>query len=165
MPAAPIIDLASLDLTQEVVTKSGLEEYLQQRGSFAMLDGVLVSDPEAGVVVAYKDIRADDWWAADHIPGRPMFPGALQIEAAAQAASFEYTAHRLNVGAGGSHGERFVGFGGVDNVRFRGVVTPECRFIVAVRLLKHSSRMFRYDAQGFVDQKMVFAGEVLGVTF
>ena len=36
-------------------------------------------------------------------------------------------------------------------------------FVIAVSLLKHSSRMFRYAAQAYVDRKLVFEADVLGV--
>lgn len=160
MPTASLIDFESLDLTRVVVDQETLKGFLKQRHRFLMLDGILHEDVEERLIVGYKDIRSDDWWAADHIPGRPMFPGALQIETAAQISSYDYSAHRLD----GEFAEgKFVGFGGVDNCRFRGLVQPDCRMIFAIHLMKHSRRMFRYQAQGFVDQQRVFEAEILGV--
>ena len=89
-----------------------------------------------------------------------MFPGALQVALAAQLSTYDYMAHRVDPS---EVGQRFVGFGGLDKVRFRGVVEPDCRLIVATKVLKVSKRMFRYQAQGFVDRTMVFEAEVLGV--
>ncbi len=89
-----------------------------------------------------------------------MFPGALQIEVAAQLSAYDYAAHRLD---GKVPEGVFVGFGGVENVRFRRLVEPDCRLIMGIRLLKSSRRMFRYEAQGFVDREMVFQGDILGV--
>lgn len=160
MASEPVLDFASLDLSNVRLDSSGLDPYLQQAGRFRMLDGILHDDVEGKLVVGYKDLTGDDWWAADHVPGRPMFPGALQIEAAAQISTYDYLAHRVDTG---NVGQRFVGFGGVDKARFRGQVLPNCRLIIATHLLKASRRMFRYLAQGFVDEKMVFEAEVLGV--
>ena len=161
MPIAPpLFDFDEVDLSTPVVGREKLDEYLRQRNRFEMLDGVLHEDVEGKVIVGYKDIKGDDWWAADHIPGRPMFPGALQIEVAAQLAAYDYAAHRFPEKV---PDDIFVGFGGVDNVRFRGLVEPDCRLLMAIHLVKSSRRMFRYTAQGFVDQDLVFQGDIIGV--
>lgn len=162
MAATPILDLSAIDLTQVLVGPRDLDPYLKQSGRFRMLEGVLHEDVEAGVLVGFRDIRADDWWAKDHIPGRPLFPGALQIEAAAQLAAYDYSAHRLPADA--AH-QGFVGFGGVEKARFRGSVEPECRLHLVSRVLKSSRRMFRYEAQAFIEDRMVFEAEILGVIF
>lgn len=163
----PILDLESIDRTAVAVSRDELYEYLQQRGTFALLDRLCHVDAEAGTAVGVKEIREDDWWAKDHIPGRPMFPGALMIESAAQIGSFDFSKHRVNE----SHGEHFVGFGGVEKTRFRGVVTPPSTLFFAVKLEKSGSRMFRYAAEAYVEKdgvlepKRVFETTVLGVIF
>lgn len=159
MAAEHLLDFDAVDLSRVVVDRAGLDLHLMQRGTFSLLDGVLHEDPAGRLVVGYKDLRETDFWAADHIPGRPMFPGVLQIEAAAQLCGYDFSAHRLE----GDLAGRFVGFGGVDRARFRGLVEPGHRFVIAVSLLKHSSRMFRYAAQAYVDRKLVFEADVLGV--
>jgi len=108
--------------------------------------------------VGYKDIREDDWWAADHIPGRPLLPGALMVEAAAQLSTYDYLRHRGKVKEG-----EFVGFGGLDKVRFRGTVTPPSRLYLAISLKRARRQMFVYEAQGFVDGKLIFEAEVIGI--
>ena len=132
MHAETTPDLSSLDLETVVVDARGLDPYLRQTGRFRMLDGVLYEDPAAGLAVGYKDIRGEDWWAQDHVPGRPMFPGALQIEAAAQLASYDYSVHRLE---GPLPEDKFVGFGGVEKARFRRAVLPDCKLILTSQLI------------------------------
>jgi len=161
-----ILDLEPIDRDHVAVDRATLDEYLPQRGTFAVLDHLVYDDEESAILVGVKTIRDDDWWAADHIPGRPMFPGALMIEAAAQIGSFDYSCHRSD-----RDDDRFVGFGGVEKTRFRGIVEPPCRFFVVVKLERAGSRMFRYAAQGFVERegvlqpKMVFESTVLGIVF
>lgn len=162
MAATPIVDLASLDLSTIRVGPRDLDPYLKQSGRFRMLEGILHEDVDSGVLVGFRDITGDDWWARDHIPGRPLFPGALQIEAAAQLAAYDYSAHRLPSDA---KPDGFVGFGGVEKARFRGSVEPECRLHLVSKLIKSSRRMFRYEAQAFVEDRMVFEAEILGVVF
>lgn len=156
MPAQPLIDLDEIDLGRVVATRDDVYAVLRQRDAFALLDGILHRDPERGSIVGYKDVRADDWWAAGHIPGRPIFPGALMIEAGAQLCSYDYLLR--------SEGEeRFIGFGGLESTRFRGVVEPPVRMLFAARPNRIRSTMFTYFAQGFAGGKLVFETEVIGV--
>lgn len=90
-----------------------------------------------------------------HVPGRPLFPGVLMIETAAQLCS--YLTHTLHTG------DPFVGLTGVDNVKYRGTVEPPCRFVVVGKLLKASSRRTRTAMQGFVDGAMVFEAVITGM--
>ncbi|MBL4771297.1 MAG: beta-hydroxyacyl-ACP dehydratase [Planctomycetes bacterium] len=162
MASTPLIDLDSLDLSKVLVGPQDLDAYLKQTGRFRMLEGILHQDVENGLMVGYRDITADDWWAKDHIPGRPLFPGALQIEAAAQLSAYDYSAHRCD---GPLAEDAFVGFAGVDKARFRGSVEPACRLYLITKLLRSSKRMFRYQAQAIANGKMVFEAEILGVVF
>ena len=165
MANPPLLDLSTIDLDQVAVDRAGLDQYLQQRGTFAVLDHLIHVDVEAGLLVGSKMIREDDWWAADHVPGRPMFPGALMIETAAQIASYDYSKHRINPDGP----ERFVGFGGVDDCRFRGVVEPPSRLLLTVRLERSGSRMFKYASEGHLmkdgvlQTSKVFEAKVIGV--
>ena len=157
MPSEPLIDLETLDLSRVVATRDDILAKIKQRGRFALLDGILLVDPAGEWIVGFKEIRGDDWWAADHIPGRPIFPGALMCEAAAQLCSYDYL-RKTALPEGG-----FLGFGGMNDTRFRGVVQPPCRMIFVARPERLRSRMFTYAAQGFVGRDLVFETEILGV--
>jgi 3-hydroxyacyl-[acyl-carrier-protein] dehydratase len=157
MAPKALIDLTSLDLEARIAGREELRSLLAQRGTFEMLDGVIYRDPAEGVIVGYKDIRSDDWWAADHIPGRPLFPGALMIEAAAQLCSFDYKLRLTELS------NAFVGFGGVNQTRFRGTVEPEGRIYFTGKSNRIRSSMFSYFAQGEYNGKLVFETEIIGV--
>lgn len=159
MPSPPLIDFATIDLEKVVTGKEELYTILRQAGTFAVLDGICHFEPDGDVVVGFKDIRADDWWAADHIPGRPLFPGALMIESGAQVCSYDYMRKV------GDLGDRFLGFGGLGETRFRGAVEPGVRMYFAGKVNRVRKSMFIYDAQGFVDGKLVFETQVKGVVF
>jgi 3-hydroxyacyl-[acyl-carrier-protein] dehydratase len=166
MPTETYVDLDQLDLGRELYGRAQLDRHLAQRGTFQVVDRIVFEDPPNGVIVGVKEIRADDWWAQDHIPSRPMFPGALMIETAAQIASFDFSVHRIDPA---TLGQRFVGFGGVDKARFRGLVTPGCMMIFVVKVIRAGSRMFRYGVQAFtrrdgvIGKDCVFDAEILGV--
>lgn len=158
MPSPPLFDLSTIDLTQIVATPEVLKQKLAQRGTFEMLDGAIFRDPEQGIIVGFKEIRADDWWAPDHIPGRPLFPGALMIETAAQLCSFDYSTNLPEDAE-----ERFIGFGGLNGTRFRGTVEPEGRMYFVGKVNRVRKTMFSYLAQGFYRDKLVFESEVIGL--
>lgn len=155
MPPAAILDPAALDYSRVVADRSEIERFNPQRHEFQLLDAIVYSDPESGIFAGYHDLRTDAWWARGHIPGRPLFPGVLMIEVAAQLASF--LTHRV-LGA-----EGFLGFVGVDEVKFRGTVQPPARFIVIGKAREVRRRRTVCEAQGFVNGDMVFGGVITGM--
>jgi 3-hydroxyacyl-[acyl-carrier-protein] dehydratase len=157
MASQPFIDLATLDLEQVIHGRDELLSKLSQRGTFEMMGGVIHRDEEQGTIVGFKDIRSDDWWAADHIPGRPLFPGALMIEASAQLCTFDYLLRP------DANNDDFIGFGGVTDTRFRGVVEPDGRMYFVGKLKRIRRSLFVYYAQGFYNDKLVFESEITGV--
>ncbi len=157
MAAEPLIDLSTIDLDTVVASKDRVLEFLKQRGRFEMLDGVCHMDLEGGTIVGHKDVKGSDWWASDHIPGRPLFPGALMVEGAAQLCTFHFLNAREDLAGA------FLGFGGLDNVRFRAAVEPDCRLVMVGKLNRMRSRMFTYHSQGFVGDKLVFEAGIRGV--
>jgi len=157
MPTTPILDFERVDLSRVLVTQAEIYALLRHGGRFRMLDGIVHIDPGGRFLVAFKDIRADDWWAQDHIPARPIFPGVLMVEAAAQVCSYDYM-RRAGLGA-----DTFLGFGGLDNIRFRGLVEPGVRMHFAGEMKRIRSKMFSYHAEGYVERELVFEADVLGV--
>ena len=157
MPSEPIADLSRLDLTQTIADHAAVYRVIKQTGKFALLDAVVHFDPEVALCVGRKEIRSDAWWAADHIPGRPLFPGALMIETGAQLCSWDFM-KRSECTA-----ETFVGFGGLNDTRFRGMVEPGVTMYFVARPKRIRKTMFTYEVQGLVEQSLVFETEVMGV--
>lgn len=157
MPLVPLVDLATLDLSREVVPHAALYRVLKQSGNFALADGLLHMDTSTEIVVGYKDIRADAWWAADHIPGRPLFPGALMIETSAQIATYDFLQRRPELDGA------FIGFTGIDGTRFRATVEPECRLLFVCLAARLRKAMFTYKVQGLVADEIVFEAEITGM--
>lgn len=157
MPAEPLVDLAALDLSRVVASKEEIYAQLKQSGRFALVDGLLHVGQEDEIVVGFKDVRADDWWAADHIPGRPIFPGALMIEAAAQTCSFDFYQRRPEAR------ELFCGFTGIESCRFRATVVPPSRLLLAGRVARVRNFLFHYRMQGLVDGEVAFEVDIKGM--
>lgn len=157
MPSAPLLDPTTIDTNTLVATVDDLKKVLKQRGRFFLLDGVSAMLSEPDRVVGFKEIRADDWWASDHIPGRPIFPGVLMIEAAAHLCSYDYMM-RHHKGE-----DFFLGFGGTNETRFRGLVAPPCRLVFVAEARRVRKSLFTYYAQAFVGSELVFESEIMGV--
>ncbi len=156
--ARPLVDLDSIDLTRTVVPDADLRKLVPQSDLFQMLDGICHYDHEQRVVVGFKDWPKDAWWAKGHIPGKPLMPGVLMIEGAAQAATF------LINKTMGWEGERMIGLGGLNDVRLRGQVVPPARvYFVSGNLKISGRRLARMPAQVFCNGQMTMEMELLGV--
>ncbi len=157
MASPPILDPSSIDRSQTAVTKQELLTLNAQRDEFEQVDRLVLLDLDQGIAVGIKAQRPDEFWTRGHIPGRPIMPGVLMIEMAAQIGSAVY---HLKFGTGG---KKFFGFAGVDGVKFRGGVEPGDELLMVVRAKALRSRMATFQTQGFVGEKMVFEGDVSGV--
>jgi 3-hydroxyacyl-[acyl-carrier-protein] dehydratase len=121
------------------------------------LSGIIMFDPEAMLAVGCKKVRDEEFWVRGHIPGRPLLPGVIMVEAAAQLCTFIYK--RCFPGMEG----RFIGFGGIDAVKFRGTVVPGDRLIVIAKAIDLRSRRAVFDTQAVVNGKMVYEGKIIGM--
>ncbi|NLE37984.1 MAG: beta-hydroxyacyl-ACP dehydratase, partial [Pirellulaceae bacterium] len=113
-------------------------------------------DAENNVCVGYKDIGPDDFWVRGHMPGLPLMPGVIMCEAAAQVASYYALKYKLL-------DAKMIGYGGLDDVRFRGVVRPGDRFVIVVRLLKVRRMMLTCEFQCFVGTNLACEGILKGI--
>jgi len=134
-----------------------IREMIPQRYEMEQLTGILLFDRERGITIGYRDVTSADFWVRGHIPGRPLMPGVLMCEAAAQLCSFCFKMSSPEAK------DAFLGFGGMDNVRFRGTVVPGDRFIIVVKSIKVDARLKIFDAQGIVGEKLVFEARITGI--
>jgi 3-hydroxyacyl-[acyl-carrier-protein] dehydratase len=155
MPPPLLVDLEGLDLEAEALSLDEIRRHNPHRYEMEQLSRIAHVDPEAGTIVAVKEVRDDEFWVRGHIPGRPLLPGVLMIEAAAQMCSVYY--HLVQ------DDPRFLGFGGVDGVKFRGQVVPGDRLILLGRPVSIRSRKAVFDTQGVVDGRMVFEAKITGM--
>lgn len=156
MPPPFLIDLAAVDLSEVCLRREQIYEHLPHRHEFMLLDGVCHLDLKRHMVVAYRDIRDDDWWFRGHLPGRPLLPGVLMLEMAAHVCAL---AAKLT----GAY-EGFVGFGGVDRCKFRGPVTPPARLYLLSVAREFRARRIVSEAQGVAGGILVFEAQITGMT-
>ena len=155
--APPLLfDVSKVDPDQAVHDMATIERINPHRGAMRMLDRIVYQSEDLKHWVAVKDVRDDEFWVPGHIPGRPIFPGVLMIEAAAQLASF------IGLYRFGGNIE-FMGFAAVDDVKFRGQVQPGDRFLLLAQELEFRPRRCISRCQGLVDGSLVFEGTVTGM--
>ena len=91
------------------------------------------------------------------MPGMPLMPGVVMCEAAAQMCSYHCAAAQFA-------GREMIGFGGMDEVRFRGTVVPGDRLVVAAQKLQlRLGAMIRCRFQCFVREQIVCEGQIRGI--
>jgi 3-hydroxyacyl-[acyl-carrier-protein] dehydratase len=159
MASPPLFDFAQCDVSRPQFDIAAIDAVNPQRPPMRMLDAVVWERADHHEAVAYKDIGADEFWVPGHIPGRPLFPGVLMIEAAAQLASFVIL--RRFAADGDPH--PFMGFVGLDSVKFRGQVVPGDRLIVIGQLVEYRQRRCICDTQGWVHDTLVFEARITGM--
>lgn len=150
-----LVDLSKIDLGRIEIPIEEIRKANPHRYEMEQLTGIIHLDLAAGRIVALREVRADEFWVRGHIPGRPLLPGVLMIEAAAQMCSFYYKRSQSD--------PRFLGFGGVDGVKFRGQVVPGDRLILLGQAVEIRSRRAVFDTQGVVGDRLVFEARITGM--
>ena len=155
MAIEPLIDLSMIDLTNIAITPDEVGEMNSQAGHMRHLDYVAHVSDDKLTAVGIKKVKEDEFWVAGHIPGRPLYPGVLMIEAAAQISSILY---RLNAEV-----KQFMGFTRCDNCSFRSQVVPNDTLALVSTIRKFQRRRFVCDAQGYVEGKFIFDVQITGM--
>jgi 3-hydroxyacyl-[acyl-carrier-protein] dehydratase len=156
MPPKAIVEFDQFP--QETVADiEAIRKINPQRLEMEQVTAITKMDFETGIMVGYKDVTPNEFWVKGHMPFFALMPGVLMLEAAAQMGSY-FCRRQGHLIAGD-----FIGLGGMDRVRFRGVVRPGDRLWIVGRIGKPHTRRMAFEFQGFVNGKMVFEAEMLGI--
>jgi len=156
MPPSLLVDIDRLDLGRTLYDIKVVEAVNPHRYEMRQLDGILALDLAAGTIVGFKDVREDEFWVRGHIPGRPLLPGVLMLESAAQLASF--FVKKIN-----AQESRFIGFSGLEEVKFRVQVTPGNRLYLLGKFVENRPRRFKLATQGVVNGQLAFEAIIVGM--
>jgi 3-hydroxyacyl-[acyl-carrier-protein] dehydratase len=157
MPPPPLYDLSKVDFSKPLYDLQEIRRVNPQRHEMEQLTAVVHIDKAANCIIGYKDVSENEFWVQGHMPSFPLMPGVVMCECAAQLAGYYARKHDL---LGGD----YLGFGGMDNVRFRSPVYPGCRLVIIARVTEiRKHRRAEFDFQGFVEGTMVFSGSMIGV--
>ncbi|MEK7310119.1 MAG: 3-hydroxyacyl-ACP dehydratase FabZ family protein [Planctomycetota bacterium] len=157
MPATLLTDISTIDVNNILLDKEKIRALIPHRYEMEQIDAVLKFDEDNRLIVGLKNVRVDEFWVRGHIPGRPLLPGVLMIESSAQLASI------LSRLMGISPGDKFIGFSGIDKVKFRGTVVPNDKLIVIIKCTDLNNRRAIFETQGVANGKLVFEGTITGM--
>lgn len=151
----PLFDISAVDFTRFVHTRKEMEHWNPHRGLMALLDGVVWYSKDFKQGVAIKRVTRDEFWVPGHFPDRPMMPGVIMIETAAQLGSFLFNARFPK--------PKIAAFVRLEDCTFRATVEPGDDFIVLAQEVKFSPKRFVSDVQGLVGGRTAFEARITGM--
>jgi 3-hydroxyacyl-[acyl-carrier-protein] dehydratase len=133
-----------------------IESIIPHRDPFLFVDEVLELDP--GVrIVARKVFRDDEWFLEGHFPGRPIVPGVIMVEAAAQACAIVALTVPENQG-------KLLLFAGIDKVRFKRIVSPGDELTLVAELTVARGNVGWAKVEARVGKELAFRGLLMSAT-
>jgi 3-hydroxyacyl-[acyl-carrier-protein] dehydratase len=152
-----IVDPTTLDFGRVLADTEEIRKWNPQRFEMEQLTAIIHEDPVRNACVGYKEITDQEFWVRGHMPGMPLMPGVVMLEAVAQVCC--YFAHKYDL-----LGTSMVGFGGLEEVRFRDPVVPGDRLVVMCELVKaRRNRLIVCRFQGAVEGSLVLEGILKGI--
>ena len=153
----PLIPFSKYDVDVVIADINKIRTYNPQRHEIEQLTAVVFEDLESKSIVGYVETSMDDFWVRGHMPGLPLMPGVLMCEAAAQLASYFVQKYDMM-------GCEMMGFGGMDDVRFRGAVRPGDRLVIQCQQKKvRRGAVIVCQFMGFVNENRVVEGVIRGI--
>lgn len=158
MSKEPLLDFSEINLDQVNADLDEIRRYNPQRFEMEQLTAIVFDDADRKICAGYKDITESEFWVRGHMPGMPLMPGVLICEAAAQMCSYFAHKHRLLGDC------KMVGFGGLEDVRFRDPVRVGDRLVIICKLVRvRPGSIIVCRFQAFVNQAMVADGKIKGI--
>lgn len=150
-----IVDSSLYNIDRPIATIEDIRKYNSQRYEMELLTGILYEASDGKTCVGYKDISDHEFWVRGHMPGYPLMPGVVMCETAAQLASYF-------VGRNNFFNNAVMGFAGLEEVKFRGMVRPGDLFVVQCGLLKVRKLLITAAFMGIVNENVVCEGIIKG---
>lgn len=131
-------------------------DLLPHRYPFLLVDRVL-EYKEFDYLVAIKNVTMNEPCFQGHFPENPIMPGVLMLEALAQASAL-----LSNLSRQPKEGhEFFYFFAGIDNAKFKQVVSPGDQLRMVVKLIGQKRDFWRMSAEAFVGDKLACSANLL----
>lgn len=151
-----LFDTAGIDLEQRLLNREDLQEWIPHRGAMQLLDSIVWVSEDSTRGIGHRVVKADEFWVEGHFPNRPMFPGVLMVETAAQLALYLFN---RRVGKG-----KIPAFLRIEDCAFRQSISPGSEFFVLCQEIKKGKRRFVSNVQGLVDDQVAFEARLTGMS-
>ena len=142
-------------MSQVVVSADEIGRLNPQSGDMRHLDHIIWHSEDKVHWLGLKTVREDEFWIPGHIPGRPLMPGVLMIEAAAQLSS---AAFRFRTGE-----KRFLALTRIRDAVFRTQVVPGDTLYLLMSETKFNPRRFAGITQGIINDTIAFEATISGM--
>lgn len=131
-------------------------ELIPHRYPFLLVDRVLSYVPFE-YLTAIKNVTVNEPCFTGHFPENPIMPGVLILESLAQAgALFSNLSRQAREGY-----QFFYFFAGIDNAKFKHVVTPGDQLRLEVKILNQRRDFWRMHAEAYVGDKLACSADLL----
>jgi len=131
-------------------------ELLPHRYPFVLVDRV-IDYREFDYLTAIKNVTMNEPFFTGHFPDKPIMPGVLMLEALAQASAL-----LCSLSQQPKEGFDFIYyFAGINNTKFRNMVTPGDQLRLEVKFLNSKHDFWRVHAEAYVGEKLACSTELL----
>jgi len=140
----------------ESINITKILELLPHRYPFILVDRVL--DYKAfEYLIATKNVTINEPFFTGHFPGNPIMPGVLMLEALAQAGVI-----LSNLSRSAKEGHEFIYFfAGIDNAKFKQIVTPGDQLRLEVNLISQKRDFWRMHGEVFAGDKLACSADLM----
>lgn len=126
------------------------------RYPFILVDRVL-EYKEFDYLKAIKNVTINEPYFTGHFPENPIMPGVMMLEALAQASALLSSLSRQP-----KEGFEFIYFfAGIDNAKFKHIVTPGDTLRLEVRCTGQKRDFWRMHTEAYVEEKLVCSADML----
>lgn len=134
-------------------------ELLPHRYPFILVDRVLDYQP-FDYLTAIKNVTINEPFFMGHFPGNPIMPGVMMLEALAQSSAI-----LSNLSRKPSEGHEFLYyFAGIDNAKFKQIVTPGDQLRLEVKLIGRKRDFWRLHGEVFVGDKLACSADLMSAS-
>jgi len=136
-----------------VLENIDIQKILPHRFPFLLVDRMIALEPgKSGVGI--KNVTFNEWYFPGHVPGYPVMPGVLMVEALAQVAGIVALSLPENKGKMGF-------FAGIDRIRFKRQVRPGDTLRLEVTITRLRPPVCQATVQSTVDGDIACAGDIM----